>query len=587
MTKQTKKYVANDEGLMKEWDYEANGGLNPREITVGSHKKVWWKCPKCGYKWLQAIMDRTRKRSPAHCPCCTSRVIVKGVNDLASQNPERAKDWHPTKNGTLTPEMVTVQSDRIVWWKCPKCEGEWQTKIHSKRGCPHCLHKPSVGIDDLATLYPEIAKEWHPTRNGNLTPRDVKPKSNKKVWWLCPNNHEYCARIGERTRKNGTNCPQCYKVNQTSFPEQAIYFYVKTLFPNAINRYKAPFLGAMELDIYIPEYSIGIEYDGEIWHKQEKETRERKKYQICKDNGIYLIRFKEGKKKDYAQVADSCYFIPNLSKNMKLFERFINYLLHTLDCSIERILNNPNHIFIKSYDIDIKRDEIKIREQYQAKIKDSIAELYPDIAKEWHPTKNGLLTPFDCKAGSAYKVWWKCSHCGYEWCTSVSKRTLGGHKCLNCTKQAPLIGINDLATLYPEIAKEWHPTKNGNTKPTQIRAKSNRKFWWKCAKCRHEWQASGNNRIGHKSGCPACAGRVPIIGKNDLFTMFPNLKNEWDNELNKEINANTLPLGSHTKVWWKCSHCGYSWKAEVRQRVKGLGACPHCRNSHKKQLELF
>lgn len=585
MSGQTKKYIADNEELMKEWDYEANEGLNPKEITVGSHKKIWWKCYKCNYKWQQAVMDRTRKRSPAHCPCCTSRVVVKGINDLAIKNPERAKEWHPTKNNDLTPEMVTVQSGKLVWWKCSKCGKDWQTKVHSKRGCPHCLHKPKVGKDDLATLRPEIAQEWHPFKNGSLMPQDVKVYSNKKVWWRCHNNHEYQARISERTRKDGTNCPQCYKVNQTSFPEQAIYFYVKKLFPDAISRYKSEFLGAMELDIYIPAYSVGIEYDGEIWHKREKESREKKKYQLCKDNGIYLIRFKEGEKRDYTEIADACYFIPNVSKNMELFERFINYLLGTLDSSIEKIL--CNQVFIKSYDVNIKRDELKIREQYQTRIKNSLIELYPDIAKDWHPTKNGLLTPYDCKAGSGYKVWWKCTKCGYEWKTAISKRTSQGHGCLNCSKQAPLVGVNDLATLYPDIAKEWHPIKNGNIKPSEVRPKSNKKYWWKCNKCGYEWEASGNNRIGHKSGCPACAGRVPYIGKNDLFTMYPNLKNEWDTELNKDIDVNILPLGSHTKVWWKCLKCGYSWKTELRQRVKGLGKCPNCYQSNKKQLELF
>lgn len=66
MSGQTKIYIADNEELMKEWDYEANDGLNPKEITIGSHKKVWWKCHNCSYRWLQAVMDRTRKRSPAH-----------------------------------------------------------------------------------------------------------------------------------------------------------------------------------------------------------------------------------------------------------------------------------------------------------------------------------------------------------------------------------------------------------------------------------------------------------------------------------------------------------------------------------------
>ena len=50
----------------------------------------------------------------------------------------------------------------------------------------------------------------------------------------------------------------------------------------------------MELDIYIPSLSIGIEYDGIIWHKgKTNQTREMKKYQTCKENSITLIRIRE------------------------------------------------------------------------------------------------------------------------------------------------------------------------------------------------------------------------------------------------------------------------------------------------------
>ncbi|MBQ8750554.1 MAG: zinc-ribbon domain-containing protein [Alphaproteobacteria bacterium] len=499
----TKHYISENEELMKLWDWEANKELNPANISIHSHKRVWWKCEKCGYLWQQAIIDRIDRNN-------------------------------------------------------------------SVRKCKNCLHKSNAGIDDLATLRPEIAKEWHPTKNGELTPQDVKQYSNKKVWWLCPNNHEYQARIGERTRRQGTNCPICYKQCRTSFPEQAFYYYIKQLYSDAINGFRAEFLENMELDIYIPSLNWGIEYDGEAWHRKDKLKREQKKYKKCVENGIKLIRIREKIAPLCSDIADEQ--IQIIQKDGKdNLEETIKYILKRINFTRKSIV------------IDLDKDEIKIREEYQSKIKDSVAELYPELIKDWHPTKNGHLTPNDCKAGSVYKVWWKCPTCGYEWQASPQKRCGRGHGCLNCSKQAPLVGVNDLATLYPEIAKEWHPIKNGNIKPTDIRPKSNRIYWWKCSKCGYEWQATGNNRIGHKSGCPACAGRVPVIGVSDFFTVCPELKKEWDNELNQDIDITTLPLGSHTKVWWKCEKCAHRWQSEVRQRVKGLGKCPNCSKHSKRK----
>ena len=76
-----------------------------------------------------------------------------------------------------------------------------------------------------------------------------------------------------------------------------------------------------------------------------------------------------------------------------------------------------------------------------------------------------------------------------------------------------------------------------------------------------------------------------IIGVSDLFTVHPELEKEWDSELNENIDITTLPLGSHTKVWWKCAECGHEWQAEIRQRVKGYGKCPNC-NKNKNQLNF-
>ena len=80
------------------------------------------------------------------------------------------------------------------------------------------MAKLERGVNDLATLYPELAKEWHPTKNGNLKPCDVTKGKVKKVWWLLPYddprtgkhfNFEWEATIGDRI--NGTGCPYLAK----------------------------------------------------------------------------------------------------------------------------------------------------------------------------------------------------------------------------------------------------------------------------------------------------------------------------------------------------------------------------------------
>ena len=66
-------------------------------------------------------------------------------------------------------------------------------------------YKPTVSVNDLATLCPDIAAEadgWDPT--------EFKKGSNKRLPWKCKKcGHEWEAMPNARTRPNATGCPKC------------------------------------------------------------------------------------------------------------------------------------------------------------------------------------------------------------------------------------------------------------------------------------------------------------------------------------------------------------------------------------------
>ena len=117
------------------------------------------------------------------------------------------------RNGALTPEQVAPASNKKVWWRCPKGH-DYQAVVASRTqrngGCPYCANtKVLPGFNDLATKYPEIAAQWHPTMNGSLTPDHVLPGSRKKVWWQCSSGHVWQAVIYSRTGNRSSGCPFC------------------------------------------------------------------------------------------------------------------------------------------------------------------------------------------------------------------------------------------------------------------------------------------------------------------------------------------------------------------------------------------
>ncbi len=135
-----------------------------------------------------------------------------------------------------------------------------------------------------------------------------------------------------------------------------------------------------------------------------------------------------------------------------------------------------------------------------------MASAFPDIAAQWHPAKNGSLTPRCCAPASNRRVWWLCP-LGHEYQAAVGARTVSGSDCPYCTGRKVLKGFNDLAAVEPKIAAQWHPTLNGALTPEAVTAGSARKVWWQCADG-HVWKAVIYSRTGkEKCGCPVCAGR--------------------------------------------------------------------------------
>lgn len=185
--------------LIPGWHPDKNGELTPWDVTPGSGKHVWWRCPKApDHEWRTRVYRRWVQGRG--CPMCVGQRVVPSTS-LATLRPDIARQWHPDRNGALTPRDVVPGSNKRVWWKCSEGpDHEWATTIKSRAGretgCPVCSGRVIVPSASLAVLHPEIAVWWHPTRNGTLTPIDVSPRCSLSVWWLCPrgSDHEWTVR---------------------------------------------------------------------------------------------------------------------------------------------------------------------------------------------------------------------------------------------------------------------------------------------------------------------------------------------------------------------------------------------------------
>lgn len=413
--------------LIKEWDYDKND-KGPEEYSYGSGKKVWWKC-EYGHSWETTINNR---QQGSGCLICSNQQILPGYNDLATRYPDILKSWNYKKNNNITPSDVMPGSNKKVWWICNNGH-EWESSIYSRvsggNNCPICSNRQVLsGYNDLATVNPNLAKQWHPVKNCKSS-SEVMPYSNKKAWWICNKGHEWEARINGRSR--GAGCAVCNKYKRTSIPEQIIYYYIKKVFPDAINTYKPHWLKNKEIDIYIPSLKQPIEYDGEAYHLNVSKDLDKNK--MIRENAHESIHIREPRCPDLND-SSFCFKIEKLTSDYSYMNKVLEYIFEKLEIE---------HNIVVNLEINVEKDLDEIQNMIKySDVNNSISVTNPELLQEWNYDKNGNLKPENVTKGSHKKVNWICNKCGFEWKAVVKSRT-NGHGCPECGTRKCVITRNE------------------------------------------------------------------------------------------------------------------------------------------------
>ena len=564
--KKEKKYVSDNAQLMVEWDWEKNTelGFDPTKLTCGSGKKVWWICEKM-HSFDATVANRSNGKG---CPICAGRKVLVGYNDLETWCMENNRidlieEFDKEKNDFSMKE-ITKSCKKEVWWLCPNGHSYSATLHHRIRmntGCGACSHKVFLsGHNDLQSTNPEIAKEFDVEKNG-ITPDQVMAGSNnKKYWFICPKGHSYSATL--LNRKKGRNCPICAKEMHVSFPEKAIFFYLKKYNFEVKENYRAPYLKNKEFDIYIANINFAIEYDGKVWHKNIQ--RDIEKDYISEINGVKLIRIREIGCPDYDSASIKFYVT---AESIGELEDAIRFVIKTANPIIE--LND-------TLDINIERDRTSIYELMDLSEKsNSILSKRPEIEHFWDYERNGMLKPDQVSFSSLKIAKFICPE-GHRWESKV-RNFYVSPRCPICSGKRILKGFNDLGTTNPELKEIW--SEKNKLSIDNYSHGSNETVLWKCENCQCEYEMRIADKTTKKYGCPYCNNRKILKGFNDLETINPTLAKEWNYQKNNELMPIDVTPNSHIKVWWRCSQ-GHEWQAAICNRNKGQ-ECPICYKERK------
>ena len=429
------------------------------------------------------------------------------------------------------------------------------------------------GINDVETLYPDLAKEWDYENNDGKTPDQFTRGSNERINWICEKcGHRWCAKINGRT--GGDGCPCC--TGRVVVPGKND---LVTLKPELVKEWDYQNNGGKTPNQFTRGSDESINWICEkCGHRWRAIINAR-----IHGNGCPCCAGKVvvPGKNDLATVA------PDIAQEWDYENnggRTPNQFTRGSDESINWICRKcgyrwPANIYARTKGSGCPCCAGKV----VVPGKNDLATLEPELVKEWDYDNNDGKTPVQFAKMSNKDINWICRKCGHRWTAKICNRA-NGIGCPCCSGRVPSPGKNDLATLEPELVKEWDYENNEGKTPDQFAKRSNEAVNWICKECGHRWCAKIYART-RGSGCPCCAGKVVVPGKNDFATLEPELVKEWDHDNNDGKTPDQFARNSHEEINWICRKCGHRWPARIIARTNGR-SCPGCRGRKEMQRKV-
>jgi len=389
--------------------------------------------------------------------------------------------------------------------------------------------KPTLGVNDLQSQFPEIAAEaygWDPTT--------VFAKSGKKLDWKCSSGHIYRSIVQSRT-KNGNGCAICggqktlpgFNDLNTKFPEIAAEAY------------------GWDPSTVVAKTNKKKDWkckEGHIYHSSVSGRTNGRGCPIC--SGLQVLAGFNDLQTKFPDIAAETHGWDPVTVSAGTHQK------KDWKCK-------EGHIYSSTVKSRTSRGSgcpicagLKVLAGFN-----DLQTKFPNIAAEafgWDP-----LT---VTSKALKRRMWRCS-LGHIYEALVSNRS-NGKGCPFCVGKKVLSGFNDLKTMFPEIAGEAY-----GWDPTTVVAGSKQKLQWICS-YGHIWEAVVYSR--RRCGCPICSSHQFLVGVNDLNTKFPDIAAQahgWD--------PTSLTAGSNLKRKWKCSF-GHIWDAVITSRTVTGSGCPEC-----------
>lgn len=500
-----------------EFKANLNPGIDPEKVAWSSGKKINWVCRQCGNQWSASPNNRFSGNQWRPCPECARKVADAKRRETASEKSgsiaESAekflREWDWKRNEGLNPYKISINSTHKFWWVCSDCKESFRASASHRinggtdhRSCAFAAmgdrYRRKAGERNFfGRKYPELLAEWDFEANTD-PPENYSVNSNISVHWRCGKGHSFKKSVTDRTPPKSSGCPEC-SVHGTSRNELRIYCELAHFFPNIIWRNKD---FGVEIDILLPDLSVGIEYDGSYWHG-DKTDQDLKKTKFLAEHGITLIRIREA---PLPCLTRTCIPVPyeplSVASLCKILKKLVDVSPALPPTTRDELLATRHF----NRDADFKRVLTKLPAPPES---ESFFVKCPAKAKFWDYEANFPLTPDLFLPRSGIKVHWRCPECDYRFEKTIDRVFSNKHVCRQCAISRAAnqrVQNNDKGTTALIIRPSLEAFLSGDSldRAANNRPGSSKPITLVCPNCGESKESTLKQAVKNKFLCRSC-----------------------------------------------------------------------------------
>jgi very-short-patch-repair endonuclease len=114
-------------------------------------------------------------------------------------------------------------------------------------------------------------------------------------------------------------------------------------------------------------------------------------------------------------------------------------------------------------------------------------------------------------------------------------------------------------------------------RPEEVAINTNKKYWFDCHTCKHDYEQAPASKTNMKQGCPYCTNQKLCGFLNCEFCLPKSCyryKNTWSYK--NELNPEKIAINSHKKYWFYCQVCNHEYEQIISSKSSKGAGCPYC-----------